>query len=434
MQAKPKQLSRRQFGSALLGAGLSPALAPQAHAGHVCREPAPPVYQSNQPVVPLGAINPHVSWGVHLEGDAIYDMSVVEAIKQERPNIIAIGSGLKFGNLHPESIAFERETDGRKISTWSEADDIVRLASRLGASVRGDALIWNDWLPPWIEKLAKERPRGWRDQLQAAYEKNLEGVFSHFQTLDRQYGKSVMSWCGLINEPFAYWKVWFGKPAWRPGAWLDAFDPMPDGAPGYIHQAFRLAEKYGRSSAPALLVNEANCETDKHGPVLRSAMLALVDSLQAAGRKIDAVGLESHLQPEWMNDRDKPDWRPFVKFLQDLQSRGVAVYITELDVNDCALEDAAARDKLVADYTRSFVSAALEVPAVTMVTNWDFADSLSWYRDDATPESTFPALGRWPGCIARPACPRPTIYDQELSPKAARDALAAALAVKSDKK
>ena len=293
--------------------------------------------------------------------------------------------------------------------------------------MRGDALVWNDWLPGWITSLAREKPKGWRDSLQQAYEQNFEGVFEHLEALDRQYKTRMTPWCGVVNEPFAYWTVSGGKPGWRQGAWLDAFDAMPDGTPGYIHRAFEYAAKYSHVSHPALYLNEANCDTDKYGALLRPAMLALVDSLQSAGRRIDAIGLESHLQPEWMDDLQRPDWRPFVRFLKDLQERGIAIYITELDVNDCSLWDIEERDKLVANYTRSFVSAALEVPAVKMITNWDFADGGSWYRADGTPESTFPTLGRWAKCLKHPACPRPTIYDQDLAPKPARDALAQAL-------
>lgn len=293
--------------------------------------------------------------------------------------------------------------------------------------MRGDAFVWNDWLPAWVVELAAGRPVGWRDRLREAFEAHFETIFAHFDELDRRYDTHVMRWCGLVNEPFAYWSASGGRPAWRKGAWLDAYDADVDGAPGYIHRAFELAEKYGRKSRPALFVNEANCDNDLYGPLIRPAMLALVDSLQRAGHRIEAVGLESHLQPQWMNDPLRPDWRSFVEFLEALRARGVAAYITELDVNDCSLTDMGARDRLVADYTRTFVSAALEVPTVTMVTSWDFADGVSWYRDDSSPASTYPTLGRWRKCLARPACPRPAIYDQDFAPKPARDALAQAL-------
>jgi len=418
--------SRRDVGGLLLGAVAAAAGGSAGGAERICHDAPPaPTYKADAHA-PLGEIDPHIGWGVHIEGAEVHDAAFLAAIAREKPNLFAIGSSLKFGNLHPLSIAFEREGDGRRVSTWTELDDIVRHARKSGAVTRGDAMIWNDWLPNWVKDLAANRPDGWRQTLNEAFERDFEEIGAHLDGLDRAHGVSVMPWRGLVNEPFAYWSMGKGAPSWRQGAWLDAFDAKPDGVPGYIHKAFECAEKSFRASKPALYLNEANCENDRYGPVLRPAMLALLDSLQGAGRKVDAIGLEGHLQPEWMDDPLRPDWRPFVAFLKDLQKRGVAIYITELDVNDCLLADLARRDRLVADYTYSFVAAALEVPAVTMVTNWDFADSASWYRDDSSPESAYRQLGRWPKCLARPACPRPTIYDENFAPKAARDALARA--------
>jgi endo-1,4-beta-xylanase len=237
-----------------------------------------------------------------------------------------------------------------------------------------------------------------------------------------------MPWCGLVNEPLEPWSLASGGSPWRTGAWLAAFDATPDGAPGYIHKAFEFAEKYAGSTRTDFYLNEANCESDRFGRAMRPALLKLVEGLMRAGRKIDAVGLEAHLMPQWMDDPRRPDWKPFKKFLDDIAALGLKVYITELDVNDCMIEDMAERDKLVADYTYSFVSTALSCNAVKMVTNWDFSDNYSWYRGDSSPEATFPTLGRWANCGPRWACPRPTIYDQSLLPKASRDALARAFA------
>jgi endo-1,4-beta-xylanase len=66
-----------------------------------------------------------------------------------------------------------------------------------------------------------------------------------------------------------------------------------------------------------------------------------------------------------------------------------------------------------------------------MVTNWDFSDNYSWLRADGSPDATYRTLDRWANCAAKPACPRPTLYDQNLMPKAARTALARALAGKT---
>jgi len=416
--------SRREFGAILLGAGAAAASGRSALAEEMCRDAAPaPAYQRSESR-PLGEIDGSVVWGTHLEGAGVYNERLVAAIAAEKPKVLAVGSGLKFGNLHPLSLAFERQAGEKRFSTWAEVDDLVEVAHRLGAATRGDAMIWNDWLPKWVTDLAQRRPERWRQKLAESFERNFAAIFAHMDELDARYGKQVMPWRGLVNEPFAYWSVSGGRPAWRPGAWLEAFDPAPDGVPGYIHKAFEYGQKYAGASKPALYLNEANCENDKYGPLLRAAMLSLVDSLQNAGRRVDAVGLEAHLQPEWMDDPLRPNWRPFVDFLKELQKRGVEIYITELDVNDCLSTDIEQRDRLVADYTYSFTAAALEVSSVRMVTNWDFADSASWYRDAAA----FRALARWPACQASPACPRPTIYDQDLAPKPSRDALARAFA------
>ena len=415
--------SRRDFARLALGAGVA-ALGAGARAGETCRDAAQaPAYHVTE-LRPLGEIDPGVAWGVHIEGGGVYDTSFTDAIAKERPRLLAVGSGLKFGSLHPSSEAFERRDGDKGLSTWTETDDIVRLAQKLGVPTRGDAMIWNDWLPQWIVDLAKQRPQGWRDKLQEVFEQNFKAIFAHLDGLDRRYGQPVMPWRGLVNEPLAFWNMANGGVEWRPGVWLDAFEAHADGTPGYIHKAFEICERLRGAAKPALYLNEANCDNDKYGPALRKGMLMLVDSLQKAGRVVDAVGLEAHLQPEWMHDPLRPNWKSLVDFLRELQKRGLDVYVTELDVNDCVVADLKKRDQLVTDYTYSFAAAALEVPAVTMITNWDFSDGASWYRD----VNTVRALGRWAGCQPHPACPRPTMYNEKLAPKAARDALARALA------
>lgn len=371
---------------------------------------------------PLGHINPRLDWGVAMAAPALYDEPLLRALTAEAPNFLGVASGLKFGNLFPADPILPR--GALAAARWAECDDVLALASRLGVPVRGDCLAWNDALPEWLTTLAQAKPPGWRDTLVRLFEHHVETVFNHWN----DGAKPALRWCGVVNEPFQPWSSSGGVPDWRPGPWLDAFGTGRDGVPLYLHRAFELGERYRSSAATALYLNEAFCESDRFGPLLRPAMLRLVDALQAAGRRVDAVGLEAHLMPQWMENRRDPDWAPFVAFLGELSRRGVAIYLTELDVNDCALRDRAARDALVARYTGSFVRAALAVPAVTMVTNWDVSDGFSWLAENTTPASTFPALGQWAGCVPDPPCPRPDLYDAALRPKEARHAFARALA------
>jgi endo-1,4-beta-xylanase len=234
-----------------------------------------------------------------------------------------------------------------------------------------------------------------------------------------------LRWCGVINEPFNPWVMNGDEPSWRQGAWLDAFGTEADGVPRYIHSAFALGERYGSGNQPALFINEASCENDRFGPAVRRAYLKLIDSLQKAGRRVDAVGLECHLVPHWMSDPARPDWRPFVQFLRDLAQRGVEIYLTELDVNDCGLRGMAERDAQVEAYMRSLVSAALEVPAVTMVSNWNFSDKSSWLRENSAAGGL--NIESWAKCVPSPECPRPALYDESMNLKRARQGLAEAL-------
>src|SRR5947209_3810948 len=409
------ELSRRAL---LSGIGaLAAARATESAAQNYCSESAPPRPAAAPPTRPLGAISKRVQWGVAIEPPGLYDLELVAAISAEAPRFLAIASGLKFGNLHPLSMAY-RNNAGE--STWRECDDIVALTKDLGVPVRGDCLAWNDWLPSWVTDIARRRPRGWQIQMQRAFEAHFDGVFAHF----RQMNRNPLRWCGVINEPCNPWVMNGGDPSWRAGAWLDAFGIEADGVPGYIHSAFALGERY-RSSQCALFINEANCENDRFGPAVRPAYLKLIDSLQKAGRRVDAVGLECHLVPQWMSDPARPDWRPFVQFLRDLAARGVEIYMTELDVNDCSLRDVAQRDAEVETYMRTLVSAALDVPAVTMVSNWNLSDKGSWLREKN-------AAGRlniesWAKCVAHPECPLPALYDESMNPKRARQGLAEAL-------
>jgi len=417
--------SRRALCAGLIGALAFPPL--RAAAEKRCRDATrAPAYARAVPTA-LGDVDPRILWGAHLEGESIYDQAFLAALQKEKPRVIVMGSSLKYGSLHPVSTACERKADGKTYSTWTEVDDIVDVATRIGAKVRGDALIWNDWLPDWVKALAKTKSKAARARLAGAFESHFADVFAHFATLDRDRGAQIMPWCGLVNEPLEPWSLVTGHDRWRQGPWLSAFEPGPGGAPGYIFKAFEFAEKYGGPTKTAFYLNEANCESDRFGRAMRPALLELVDQLLHAGRKLDAVGLEAHLVPQWMDDPRRPDWKPFKAFLDDLAARGLQIYITELDVNDCMIEDMTERDKLVADYVHGFVATCVSCTAVKMITSWDFSDNYSWYRADEGPSSTFRTLGRWANCGPRWACPRPTPYDENLAPKSARDALARAL-------
>src|SRR5947209_10440536 len=125
------ELSRRALLSGVAAAALAPASGSAAQnycSDAVLMPPAPP-----KPARPLGNISKRVQWGVAIEQPGLYDLELVAAIRSEAPRFLAIASGLKFGNLHPLSMAYQRFNGG---STWGECDDIVALTKDLGVPVR----------------------------------------------------------------------------------------------------------------------------------------------------------------------------------------------------------------------------------------------------------------------------------------------------------
>ena len=370
---------------------------------------------------PLGALNARVRWGVAAGQVTLDDERLRALIAAEQPRVVAIADGLKFDHLYAREPAARAPL--ASVANWSDCDAVLSFAQRLGVPVRGDCLTWNDWVAPWLTTLARRDPERVRDLLRDHFDTVFARLAMHGDATDPTDAPTI-AWAGVVNEPFNPWgSRGDGAPAWRDGAWLTAFGMAPDGVPAYIHSAFALGDRFARPRTK-LFINETNCDNDRYGPRMRPAMLDMIDKLQRAGRRVDAVGLECHLMPQWMTDPLAPDWRPFVAFCNEIGRRGIDVYLTELDVLDCARRDAVDRDRLVADTMRSFVSAALQSPAVRMVTNWDLSDTYSWLRESGLRRT----LPTWAGCGAEPPCPRPTPYDANYQPKRAREALADALA------
>lgn len=406
-ESKQSSASRRTCLRGLAGAAVALAAGP-ARAGY-CRDIDPPTEPAQIGGPPLGAATQRVRWGTAIEAPALYDPKLVAAVIAEAPKCLAIGSGVKF------PILYTQESDEPAPERWRECDAVAALGAKLGIPLRADCLAWNDWLPEWVTRLAADRPEGWDRRLRHQFEASFRSILGHLAALGARDPRIDIRWCGLVNEPFNPWLRNGDLAGWRTGAWLDAYGMAEDGVPAYIHEAFMLATRY---AAPGLafFINEAHCDNDHYGPIVRPALLKLVDALQKRGDRVDAVGLESHLMPQWMTTPDRPDWRPFTAFLRELARRGVEIFVTELDVNDCATDGYAARDARVGAYMRSFVEAALQVPAVTMVTDWDFSDRYSWLRSTGV----YPEFTRWAQCVPDPACPRPTIYDENMHPKPGR--------------
>jgi endo-1,4-beta-xylanase len=282
--------------------------------------------------------------------------------------IITTDVALKIGRIAPQP--------GPK--HFESADRLLAFCDQHGIAMRGHCLIWNEWNPDWVKNLTTGERRIFFD--------------SYIDEVVARYSGKLQSW-DVVNEPF--WPGHKAPGGFRLGPWYDAFGP------DYVRRAFERAAAVDRNTK--FVLNEAQTERDDElGLAVRRGLLKLVADLKNAGVKIDVVGLQGHLQPQYPHDPARFD--EFVHALADL---GVDIYITEFDVcDDVFPDDVTARDAAVARTAQQFLETTLRHPAVKALITWELADNYSFYRGIFRAKN--PTAAR---------LPRPLPYDDRMQAK-----------------
>ncbi|MEV8567486.1 endo-1,4-beta-xylanase [Streptomyces sp. NPDC051322] len=284
--------------------------------------------------------------------------------------------GSEFGQITPgNSMKWDTIEPQQGQFNFAKGDAVVDFARQHGQSIHAHNLVWHSQLPGWVSAL----PAG---QVQAAMENHITQEAGHYQ------GK-VYAW-DVVNEPFN------DDGTYRTDAFFNAMGT------GYIADALRTA--HAADPGARLYINDYNIEGSG---AKADAMYRLVSQLKADGVPIDGVGFQTHLAvqygfPSGMQAN-----------LQRFADLGLDVAVTELDVR-MQLPADAAKSATQSDYYRQVVEACLGVARCVGITVWDYTDRYSWVP------STFPGQGS--------AC----LYDENLQPKAAYDAVRAALGGGSD--
>ena len=293
--------------------------------------------------------------------------------------IITPGIEAKWGVIEPAEGAFR----------FGPMDRIAAFARAAGLRLHMHNLVWGVGIPAWT--------------LQALRQGSGRAILAaHTRAVATRYADLTESW-DAVNEPV--------DPRWPSGPeglcttpWRLALGP------GFVADA--CAALHACVPGARLLINDDDLEyaaPDRDRK--RGLYLRLIESWLRAGVPLGGFGLEAHLKP----------WLPFAdaayrRFLSDLASFGLRIYITELDVCDKFLPaPAAVRDAQAASCLRHYLDLALDEPAVRGVMTWGLSDRTSWMRRD-------PAGQRADGLP-----PRPLPYDTALTAKPMRAALAGAL-------
>lgn len=326
----PNSFNRRQV-LAGLGAGLAAPFA------------GTPAVAASQPLWQAAAAC-GVLFGA-AGGQETLDTPRYGALHLEHSKLFAFENALKFDWLRPKD----------NVADYSFAERLLGFSDQSGMLAQGTALVWNEWVPEWFKRLnAREATR--------AMEEHLEKLAARFYGRFHSYG--------VINEPF--WPGHGNPGGYRSGAFFTAMGE------DHVFRAFRRVASVDPTTK--LVLNETYCELGNGvGREVRACMLTLIDKMLDKGIKLDAVGLETHLEP-----RELWDPEAYARFLEEIAKRKLKIYLTELDVNDARLSrEPAKRDDQIAEFVTQFMNVALANTAVEMVVAWGLVDRFSWHRDPA---------------------------------------------------
>jgi endo-1,4-beta-xylanase len=187
---------------------------------------------------------------------------------------------------------------------------------------------------------------------------------------------------------------------WTVNPWWQTIGPT------FAEEAFFLANQEDPNAI--LIMNEFGTEQGSAATAKRTSVLNAIDYLQSVNAPIHALGIEAHLTYKGFSSGFNAT--AFRSFLSQVAARGLNIFITELDVLDDGLKaNIAQRDAGVAQVYSTFLSAALQEPAVKIVVTFGLSDRYTWLQED------FP---RTDG-----AARRPLPFDENLQPKPAYTAI-----------
>lgn len=324
---------------------------------------AGPVHAADPPPLRDLAASVHRRVGTALGADDLQDPAGVAVADREYSSVTPENE-MKWALVHPERDRYD----------FAAADRIVDHARANGMLVRGHTLVWHRQNPAWLENGTFTR-----DELIAILRDHIRTVVGHFAGRVRQWD--------VVNEAFRD-----DGTGLRDNLWLRGIGPE------YIPLAFQFAHEADPHAR--LYLNDYLNETisPKSNYFFGYAYI-----MRAFGMPIGGLGVQMHrflALPESAADVEAN--------LRRMGAAGFQVWITEMDVAVLLPADAAELAEQATVYG-DVATACLRIRRCRGITTWGFTDRSSWIPAE------FPGFGA--------ALP----FDEELRPKPAYAALAAAL-------
>jgi endo-1,4-beta-xylanase len=272
------------------------------------------------------------------------------------------------------------------------ADKLVAYAKKNSLVVNAHTLIWHSQLPAFVRRMKDP------DSVRQYFT-------NHINTVAGRYDGKVYSW-DVVNEALN-----------EDGTMRNSIFLQKLGD-DFVVEAFRLAQKAAPNTK--LYYNDYNIEQPKK----RAGAIALIKKIQAAGVRIDGVGIQGHWRAY-----DVP-LQEIEKSIQEFSALGIEVMFTELDlgvlpnpnevvgadVNQKAEYNAklnpyanglpdSMQTKLTKSYEDLFNLFLKYSDKISRVTFWGVNDGQSWLND-------WPVRGRtnYPLLFDRRFQPKPAFY------------------------
>ena len=271
------------------------------------------------------------------------------------------------------------------------ADKIVEYGRKHNMQVNGHTLIWHSQLPAFV--------RGINDA------DSVRRFFTdHITTIASRYDGKIYSW-DVVNEALNE------DGTMRRSVFLNKLGD------DFVVEAFRLAQKAAPNTK--LYYNDYNIEQPKK----RAGAIAIIKKVQAAGVRIDGVGIQGHWHIDNLPLAD------IEQSIKEFAALGIEVMFTELDLsvlpnprgraNSADISQTAAYNESINPYTKSVPDSIQQKLGkaytdlfnlflkykdnVSRVTFWGVDDGQSWLNG-------FPVRGR---------TNHPLLFDRKFQPKPA---------------
>lgn len=217
-----------------------------------------------------------------------------QQIEEKEPNAAALVPQ-QFGAITPENIMKAEVIHPQ----WDKynfelADKIVEYGKKYNIIVNGHTLIWHSQLPPFMRNMKDA------DSVK-------QYLTNHINTIAGRYNGKILSW-DVVNEALNE------DGTMRKSIFLDKLGN------DFVTEAFRLAQKAAPNTE--LYYNDYNNEQ----PAKRAGCIALIKKIQAAGVRIDGVGIQGH----W--HLGKIPLKDIEESILQYSALGIKVMFTELDI------------------------------------------------------------------------------------------------------